>query len=152
MSRRLKWLEKRAPWVPHGLEMLQSPSWRHAPIPLRRVLERLEIEHMRHGGQLNGELRVAYKQFVDANVSRRVLPALLRVGEELGLIGVVRPTEPTGDLRAPHLYRLTYLPAIGCSEPGDEWKRVTEERAMQLVEAFRDSYRTQTKAERSVAA
>ena len=108
MSRGTKWLN--CAWVPHRLELVLSPAWRLAPVPLRRLIERLEIEHMRHGGRLNGHLYVAYVQFVAAGVSRRRIGAVLVLGQQLGLIETIRSGEPNGDLRAPNSYRLTYLP------------------------------------------
>jgi hypothetical protein len=134
MTRRSKWLD--CAWVAHRLDLVQSPSWRLAPIPLRRLLDRLEIEHMRHGGKLNGHLFVAYSQFEFAGMSRRKISAALTLGERLGLVEVIRANEPKGDLRAPNSYRLTYLPAKGAERPGDEWKRITEDRAAALVEAY----------------
>jgi len=134
MSRRTKWLTS---WVPHRLELYLSPSWRLAPVPLRRILERIEIEHMRHGGQNNGALFVSYGQFEEAKVSRRKIAAALALGEALGLLEIIRPSsEPAGDLRGPSAYRLTYLPARGASRPGDEWKQVSEARAAAMVDAF----------------
>ena len=66
----------------------------------------------------------------------RSLRAKLTLGEQLGLIKVGTATEPMGDLRAPNMYRLTYLPAKGSVKPTDEWTRVTEEGAQKLVAAF----------------
>ena len=38
-------------FVPHRLEMLQSLAWRSLSGTARRVLDRFEIEHMKHAGQ-----------------------------------------------------------------------------------------------------
>jgi hypothetical protein len=129
-----KWLES---FIPHRLEMLQSPPWRQVPKPLGRIIERIEIEHLRHGGKNNGELFVSYGQLVDAGVSRKsVLPAL-RLGEALGLIEVIRPEDARRDIRSPNGYRLTYVPAKGKKLPTDEWKSVSKERVAILVDEFR---------------
>ena len=149
MSRRLKWLT--GAWVAHRLELYLCPSWRHAPVPLRRLLERLEIEHLRHGGMNNGELFVAYTQFVAANISRRKIGQILDLGISLGLLEVMRQREPIGDLRAPNAYRLTYLPTKSAA-PTDEWKRVTGERAVALVEAYNSGERNEVETRRSKAA
>ena len=110
MSRRSKssWLAGVA-WVPHRLDLVQSPAWHLAPVPLRRILDRLEIEHLRHGGKLNGELFVSHRQFTVAGISRRKITVTMTLGEDLGLIEIIKPDDPVGDLRAAHSYRLTYL-------------------------------------------
>lgn len=105
MTRRPKWIN--GAFVAHNFELVLSPTWRLARVPLRRVLERLEIEHMRHGGKLNGF--VSYDQFVQAGISRRRIAATLILGEKLGLIKTVRAAEPLGDLRAPNTYRLELI-------------------------------------------
>ena len=137
MSRRSRstWLAGVA-WAPHRLDLVQSPAWRLAPVPLCRILGLLEIEHMRHGGKLNGELFVSHRQFTAAGISRRKITVTMTLGEELGLLDIVKPDQPIGDLRAAHSYRLTYIPAKGATSPTDEWKKVTEERAKALVAAY----------------
>ncbi|MBX3571073.1 MAG: hypothetical protein KF694_01850 [Mesorhizobium sp.] len=124
-------------FVPHRLELLLSPAWQRAPRPLRTILERLEIEHLRHGGQENGFLFVSYQQIVAAGVSRRSIKSACQLGEKLGLLEVVQDGELTGDLRPPNRYRLTYVPAKGAAAPTDEWKSITKERAMTIVAAFK---------------
>lgn len=124
-------------FVPHRFDLLMSPSWRFRPMPLARILERLEIEHMRHGGAANGQLYVSYGQFVQEGVSRKSVAKALQLGQTLGLLevmphsGVMR-----GNIRDPNAYRLTYL-ATSRKPPTDEWRLVTETKAKQLVQQFR---------------
>ncbi|WP_292196082.1 hypothetical protein [Mesorhizobium sp.] len=146
MSRKRAWLTA---WVPHRLELFISPSWQLAPVPLRRMLERLEIEHMRHGGMNNGHLFVSFGQFEEANISRRKITALQALGTSLGLMETVRSEEPSGDLRAPNSYRLTYVPAKGSSAPTDEWRRVDRDKATALVDGFHEAERTEVQARKS---
>lgn len=134
---RRRWLTS---FIPHRLELLKSPAWRQAPRPLRRMLERLEIEHLRHGGFNNGELYVSVTQFVEAGISRRMVKATSDLGEQLGLMAVTRQ-ESKGDIRAPNAYALTYVPLKGKNTPTDEWKSITEERAKSLVRAFTNAGR-----------
>ena len=104
--------------------MLDSPAWQARSVPLSRILERLEIEHMRHAGMNNGGLQVSSGQFVDCGVSRKDIRRSLQLGADLGLLEVKRPIKKTmGPLRTPNEYRLTYLPE-GQRLPSDEWKRV----------------------------
>ena len=117
--------------------MLQSAAWRHRPIPLARILERLEVEHMRHAGTSNGRLYVSYGQFVECSVSRKVIASILSLGERLGLLEVIRPSgKYGGTIRNPHAYRLTYLPSNG-KPPSDEWKAISEAEAGALVASYR---------------
>jgi len=141
MSRKTKWLTI---FVPHRLELVLSPAWRLAPVPLRRLLERLEIEHMRHGGFKNGALYVSYAQLQAAGISRRKISALTLLGESLGLLEVLRQLEPLGDLRGPSSYRLTYLQTKSAA-PTDEWKLVNEDQASTLVDRYHDSERSEVK-------
>ena len=134
MSRRRKWLN--TSFVVHRLEMRMSAAWKAVPPPLRRILDRLEEEHMRHAGTCNGRLFVSYTQFVAAGVSRRNIAALLGLGEALGMIEIVRGQDVAGDIREPNQYRLTYLEK-GQAAPTDEWKGVTAERAMAAMARYR---------------
>src|SRR3954447_26140950 len=124
------------PWVPHRLDMIQSPSWRSRPAPLANIMERLEIEHMRHAGTSNGQLYVSYGQFVEFGVSRRAIKAALRLGEQLGLLEVMEsPGLYGGTIRSPQAYRLTYL-ATPTKPPSDEWKHISQTQAGKFVQAY----------------
>jgi len=77
-------------------------------INARRMLDRLEIEDMSHGGYENGNLIVTYKQFVSAGIRRQSIPKSIEELENLGWIEVQR-----GGIRGfarswPHRYRLTH--------------------------------------------
>lgn len=134
MTKKRAWLTA---FVPHRLELLLSPAWRLAPRPLRNLLERLEIEHLRHGGFKNGELYVGYSAFVEHGISRRSIKPVLTLGKSLGLLEVIYTEVSSGDVRPPNAYRLTYVPAKGKSGPSDEWKTVTADRAKSLVDGFK---------------
>jgi hypothetical protein len=135
-GRKQRWLN--TAWVPHRLELIVSPAWQVIPRPLQRVIERLEIEHMRHGGFENGQLFVSYEQFVKYGVSRRVIRPVLELGEALKLV-VIAKTDEIGasNVRPPNAYGLTYLPIKGRSQPGDDWKRVSEQQAAKALEIYK---------------
>ncbi|MEP3232254.1 MAG: hypothetical protein ABJO30_05455 [Hyphomicrobiales bacterium] len=135
MPKKRSWLD--TGFVPHRLEMKLSPAWNVKPVPLWRILDRLETEHMRHGGMNNGELFVSYNQFMEAGVSKRRISSMLECGEQLGFIEIVRPIDSwRGDVRAPNRYRLTYLPTRNV-KPTDEWKKIQSiEQAQTIVEQF----------------
>ncbi len=124
-------------WIAHRLELKVSPSWRHRPVPLIRILERIEVEHLRHAGKQNGQLTVAYEQLVACGVSRRVIAPALECGVRLGLIEVRQTHEMVSNIKSPNLYRLTYVPETDRRAPTDEWARVTEEAAKAAAEHFR---------------
>lgn len=136
MSRKRAWL---GCFLPHRLELYLSPAWKLRPTPLARILERLEVEHLRHGGQNNGELYVSFGQFVEAGVSRRNILHLLRLGDALGLLEVRQDEEHGGNIRAPNAYRLTYVPNKGKHVPTDEWKAVNKEAAEKAIRAYRQA-------------
>lgn len=124
-------------WVPQRLELKVSPAWRHRPAPLMRLLERIEIEHLRHAGTENGNLIVTYDQFVEHRVSRRAIRPLLELAETLGLLEVRQSGEWVNDIRAPNCYRLTYLPENGGRRaPTDEWVNTTDDAARIAVARF----------------
>ncbi len=143
-EKKRRWLTQ---WIPHRLEMRIHPAWLKAPRPLRKVIERLEIEHLRHGGYNNGELFVSYLQFVGFGVSRRSIRSTLKLGEDLGLIEVIRGTETVqSDIRPANSYRLTYVPAKGKDNPTDEWRAVTEDQVNRLIAEFKTTEAASVKA------
>lgn len=132
---RPKWLES---FIPHRLEMLRSPAWLAVPAPLHRMLGRIEVEHLSHGGTENGNLFVPYSQFVDCGISRRQIRSLAELGEALGLMECRKdPGLSNGRTRPPNAYRLTYVPEKGKKAPTDEWRSISKDRAKLLVGRFR---------------
>jgi len=148
--------EKKRRWltafVPRRLEFYLSPAWSLAPRPLKTIIERLEVEHLRHGGYRNGELFVSYSQFVEAGVSRRTVRPALELGERLGLLEVFRDENPSGDIRPENRYRLTYVPAMNRKTPTDEWMSITGDQAEALVSEFRKVEKAAARAERKAVA
>ena len=132
---RLKWLQC---FIPHRLELLTSPAWNAAPAQLRRMIERLEVEHLRHGGMKNGNLFVSYSKFSACGISRRQIRGLTELGQGLGLLECRQDVDASnGRIRPPNAYRLTYVPEEGHKAPTDEWRSVTEKQALTLLDRFR---------------
>src|SRR3954469_12528814 len=77
-------------FISHSREMRESPAWRHLPDKARRILERLELEHMRHGGAQNGHLSCTYDDFLKAGVRRQAVPIAIRQCVALGFLQVMR--------------------------------------------------------------
>lgn len=149
-EKKKKWLEC---FIPRRLEMLRSPAWQAVPRPLSRIIERLEIEHLCHGGFNNGELYVSYRQFVEYGVSKKSIRPLLTLGAALGLLEVIQGEGVLrGDIRPENAYRLTYVPAKGKQNPTDEWKAITQQRADQLIAKYRADEVSAGKATKRAAA
>jgi hypothetical protein len=114
-------------FVPHTLSMLKSPAFRVLSLSARRVLDRIEIEHMHHGGVENGNLPVTYDDFVEHGIHRHAISPAIRELEALGFIEITqRGRAGNREFRSPSKYRLTYRNAKGA--PGDgthEWRWIT---------------------------
>jgi hypothetical protein len=110
------------PFVPHRKDMLESAAFRALSFPARQVLDRLELEHMNHGGQENGALIVTHDQFEAYGVRRASVSKAIAELENRGFVEVTkRGRGGNADFRAPNTYRLTYLP-VGSQPPTDDWR------------------------------
>lgn len=113
------------PWVAHRRALLESAAWQSLSLAARRVLDRLEIEHMQHAGLENGRLKTTYADLEAFGVRRASVSGALA---ELIATGLVRVTEQgrggNAEYRRASCYRLTYLHAFG-QEPTDEWASYT---------------------------
>lgn len=116
------------PWVWMTHEFLESGAYRALSIHGVRALNRIQIEHMAHGGLENGRLKVTWNDFQKYGISRQYIRQALSETITLGFVTMERRGrrchgEDHGD---PAQYRLTYLPV---SEPANtrtatnEWKR-----------------------------
>jgi hypothetical protein len=115
-------------FVAHPRELRESPAWRALPDNARRVLDRLELEHMRHAGSANGRLPCTYSDFVKAGIRRASVSLAIRQCVALGFLEITRRGgRSISDVRPPSLYRLTHV--FGQSDPGptDEWKNIASE-------------------------
>src|SRR5215204_4133497 len=113
-------------FVAHSRELRESAAWRALPDNARRILDRLELEHMRHGGAENGSLPCTYSDFVAHGVRRASVSLALRQCAALGFLEIThRGGRSISEYRNPSQYRLTYLTGRGQSAiKTDEWKRI----------------------------
>lgn len=129
------------PFVMHPLDLIESPAWRALSPDGAKLIDRLELEHLRNAGQDNGRLRVSYAQFLaDCGRWRREKHAVadaIAECEALGLLEVRR------QLGAANRYRLTYLPAEG-HEATHEWKMRGPREAAEAVASCRKPPRERT--------
>jgi hypothetical protein len=99
------------PWVWSTESMLQRQ--RHLSRAARLCLDRLMVEHMRHGRRENGQLPCTYADFVEWGVRRESIPGALK---ELSVAGWIRVTVKGGRFhegRKPSKYALTWLSVGG---------------------------------------
>jgi hypothetical protein len=76
------------PYVPHTRELIESLAWRALSLSARRLLDRIELEHLRHSGKDNGRLPITFDQFVDYGIHRHAIAPAMRECEALGLLQV----------------------------------------------------------------
>lgn len=120
--------------------MLESPAYRVLSLAAHRVLSRIEIEFLHHGGKDNGKLPVTYEQFVEYGMDRASIAPAIRETEALGFIEVTeRGCAGNADARRPNLFRLTYRNAEGVLSDGSkEWRRIkTMEEAKRIASEAR---------------
>jgi hypothetical protein len=123
-------------------EMLESPAYRVLSLAAHRVLSRLEVELMHHGGNENGRLTVTFRQFEDYGVPKHSIAAALRELVALGFIEITeRGCAGNAGYGKANQYRLTFRPAEGFPADGShEWRRVN---------MAKDAVRIQKEARRS---
>jgi hypothetical protein len=116
-------------FVAHTVELRESPAWLALPDNARRVLDRLELELLRHSGFDNGELQCTYTDFVKAGFCRSHISLAIRQCVELGFIQVKQGTRSISKYRNRSLYRLTHVLSRKTGEknniePTNEWRRI----------------------------
>jgi hypothetical protein len=120
-------------WVPRFVHMLESPAWRALSLSAHRVLSRIEIEHMHHGGKENGHLPVTFDHFEEYGIHRHAIAPAMRELEALGFIEITEHgIAGTAEHRAPNKFRLTYI-GEGRATPTDEWRRIRTIEDAQLI-------------------
>jgi hypothetical protein len=136
-------------FISHPRSMRESTAWRFLPDNARRVLDRLELEHVQHGGSENGHLIATYADFKAVGLNRRSSISLaIRQCVNLGFVEVTQQGgRSISNLRWPSRYRLTYIVGRGKSPiPTDEWRNIRTEvqaRAALVKAANAKSYNTQ---------
>ncbi len=131
-------------FIAHSREMRESIAWRWLPDNARRILDRLEMEHMHHGGSENGRLPCTYTDFAQAGIRRQSVSVAIRQCQALGfLIVSKRGGLSRAENRWPSTYRLTYVVGTKSSAPPtNDWRKIaTKEEAMSALR-----YCTKTKS------
>ena len=114
-------------FIAHPRAMVESPAMRARASPRGKALDRIEIEHMNHGGAQNGQLPVTYRDFEAWGIARHSVAAAIRELEALGFIEITRRGYGgSAELRTPSHYRLTYCPARNAGRNEGRHPRVPE--------------------------
>jgi hypothetical protein len=99
-------------WVSRPRQLVDSPVMAVLSQSGYRALNRIESEHLAHGGAENGKLPVTYADFGRCGIHKDAVAPALRELEALGLIETTRKGYGgAAEVRAPSLYRLTYITA-----------------------------------------
>ena len=119
-----------AAWIWHTIDLLSSPAWLTRSINCRRLIDFLELEHLRHAGVENGSLLAPYTQLVRFGITRRLIAEAIREAEARGLIQLERGGKKGTVMTELSRYRLTYQWTKTRKsghwdwlEPSDDWKR-----------------------------
>src|SRR5258708_22852840 len=107
-------------------EMLESPAWRALTGNAMKVVLRIALEHLRHGGVGNGLLPVTYQDFVRWGVRRNAIREAIVVAINLGWIDKTSTGEVPwhGDIRRPSTFALTWLPQHNGAPASNRWTRI----------------------------
>jgi hypothetical protein len=112
MANRRKRNQIAGQFIVHPKQMIESPAWRALSLAARRALDRIEIEHMSHGGAENGKLPVTYQDFENYGVRRHSIASAIRELVALGIVAISKKGYGgAAEVRAPSEYRLTFRPA-----------------------------------------
>jgi hypothetical protein len=122
--------------------MVTSPAYRALSLSGHRVLARIQIEHMNHGGVENGKLPVTFDNFEAYGISEKSIAPALREVQALGFVRITERGRPSkSDFgRHPNQFELTYLHSASphFDAPTDDWKRhKTLEDARRVAEEAR---------------
>ena len=130
------------PFVGLGISLLRSPAWQTRPINCVRLIDRLMLEHLENGGDMNGRLKVPYNQLVDFGINRRFIPKAIKEAEDRGLLRVVRGGWRSTVLREDSLYRLTFFHTMESEQDGrfnvpvaptDDWKGYVQKAKVRAI-------------------
>lgn len=113
-------------WAWRTFALMESPAMRSLGINARKVLDRIEIEHLAHGRVENGNLIVTHQQFVEWGANHNAVGDAIDELRYKGLIDVLKGRAGLGSSHASR-YRLTWIGACDGSPATNEWKGKSQE-------------------------
>jgi hypothetical protein len=113
-------------WIWFTAEMLDSAAWRALPGNAMKIVFRIALEHLKHGGADNGRLPVTYADFVKFGVRRNSIREAIQVAIALGWIDRTSVGEVPwhGDIRKPSTYGLAWLPEYSGAQASNRWIKI----------------------------
>jgi hypothetical protein len=113
------------PWIWFTRRMMESPAFVALGGGAFKIVSRVIVEHLAHGGTRNGALAVTYDDFMRFGIRRRSV--LDYIGEAIAL-GWIQRTEAGrrvygGFKGAPSLYGLTWLPRHTGEPASNSWQQ-----------------------------
>jgi hypothetical protein len=138
-------------FVPMTETLLSSKAWRAANVHdhVRRLVDFLIIEHLRHGGQENGKLKAPRRQLrnyeAGARIPARFVSDIIDEVVALGLVDVYR-----GSRRRASTYGLTWLPLFDGTPPSNRFTEC-DAAADAIIEAAKQAKRRSTSWNRTTA-
>lgn len=112
-------------WCWLTADMLASPAWRALTGNAMKVVLRIALEHLKHGGVENGKLPVTYQDFARWGVRKNSVREAQLVATHLGWIERTSTGEVPwhGDIRRPSTFGLTWLPRYDGAPASNRWTR-----------------------------
>lgn len=113
-------------WCWLTAEMLESSAWRALTGNAMKIILRIALEHLRHGGVENGKLPVTYSDFVRCGVRRNSVREAQLVAINLGFVDRTSIGEVPwhGDIHRPSTFGLTWLPRSDGVPPSNRWASI----------------------------
>lgn len=138
-----------AQFSPRRIDMLESPAYRVLSLSAHRVIDRIAIELMHHGGADNGRLPVTYDDFERYGIHRHAIAPAIREAAALGFIEITEAGRAgNAEWRRPHLFRLTFARSDSDRNDGThEWMKISEEDAPLIAAAARKAKSEKTKSQ-----
>lgn len=129
MSRRIKRTSIGAAFSARRVDMLESPAYRALSLSAHRVIDRIAIEHMHHGGAENGRLTVTFDDFEAYGIHRHSIAAAIREAEALGFIEITRRGRAgNAEFRQSNQFRLTFHASDSHRGDGShEWQKIGDD-------------------------
>lgn len=113
------------PFVMHRQSLIESDAMGALTLAARRVLDRLQMEHLAHAGKENGRLVVTFEQFEKFGVRRASVAAAIDLLVNVGLVEITEQGRGGNrEFRRPNRYRLTFLDSTDGAAT-DEWASYT---------------------------
>jgi hypothetical protein len=113
------------PWLWLTREILESFAWRALSNAGQKIVSRIGIEHLSHGGCQNGDLPVTYRDFERYGIGKNSIFAALAEASELGLIErTAAGRQAWGESKgSPARYALSWLPFHDGRPATNRWRR-----------------------------